>query len=389
MLQGAPARLPAGRGVLRVSDRGRKPERLDGLGEGKLPGWDAARGGRPDGGPPRRFVEPLAAGHRGAARAGRERLPAGGRVEPPRAGRRNVGPGGRGPLPGDVHGAARGAHRADGDAVSLHAAHLDRGARRLGVGGYARCAGGLRRAGRRRLRRPGRLVVHDQRAQRAGRQELPGRAMAARRARSGARRAGDGGADARARLDDRGAARRATAPTPTETAARPRSGSPRTCGSSTRRRPARWTGWPPASPTGSTTSRSWTPSRWDACASSCRASPTSTSRFPRWPAASTTWASTTTRATASRGGSRGDAALPRAADRRSPAQRPWLGDLPRGALPAAGPLRPSRLAVAGDRERPRRRRRAARGPTSCAPICTPSIGRGPRASTSAATSSGR
>ena len=244
--------------------------------------WTAWEKGRyPDGTPHvadgtnasarRRLVESLALRSGGAAAARRQRLPDGDRVEPPRAGGGGVGRGRRRALPGDVRGAARGPHRADGHALSLHAADLGRGARRLGVGGRAGGAGGVRRPRGRGVRRSGRLVVHDQRAERAGGQELPGGAVAARRARSAARGAGAGGAHARARSHGGRAARRATGSTPTATGTRPGSGSPRTCASSTRIRPTRSTRSSPGPPTASTTSRSSTPSRSAACAWCCRA----------------------------------------------------------------------------------------------------------------------
>ena len=87
--------------------------------------------------------------------------------------------------------------------------------------GRAGGAGRVRRPGGRGVRRSGRLVVHDQRAERAGREELSGGAVAAGRARSAARGAGAGGAHAGARSDGGRAARRATGSTPTVTGTPP------------------------------------------------------------------------------------------------------------------------------------------------------------------------
>ena len=138
---------------------------------------------------------------------GRQRLPGGRRVEPPRARAWRVGRRRRRPLPRDVRGAARRRHRSVRDAVPLHAAAVGRGARRLGLGGRARGARRVRRARRRCVRRGGRLVVHNQRTERAGRQGLPVGGMAARGPRSAPRRARAGRADARARPDGGRAAR--------------------------------------------------------------------------------------------------------------------------------------------------------------------------------------
>ena len=210
-------------------------------------------------------------GSGGAAAARRQRLPDGDRVEPPGAGRGGLGRGRRRALPGDVRGAARGPHRTDGHALSLHAADLGGGARRLGVGRRAGGAGGVRRPGGGGVRRSGRLVVHDQRAERAGGQELSGGAVAARRARSAARGAGAGGAHARARPHGGRAARQRPGRRRRRRARDPDRASPRTCASSTPIRPIRSTRWSPGAPTASTTSRSSTPSRSAGCAWCCRA----------------------------------------------------------------------------------------------------------------------
>ena len=176
-------------------DRGRHPQRLDRLGEGALSRRPAARAGRRQRRARRRLVEPVAVGHRGAAAARRQHLSPGDRVEPPRAGRGGLGPGERGPLSRDAAVAGGGAHPADGHALSFHAADLGRRSRRLGVVGRAGGLRGLRGARRRGVRRLGRPVVHDQRAQRLRRQGLPGGAVAARREGPAARRRGAARAD--------------------------------------------------------------------------------------------------------------------------------------------------------------------------------------------------
>ena len=93
------------------------------------------------------------------------------------------------------------------------------------------------------------------------------------------------------------------------------------------------------SPTAFTTNRFSTRSRWGASASCCRGSPTSTSRSRRSPAASTTWASTTTPAICRRSARTRPSPYEVAASPGQPRNDLGWEIYPEGPVPTAGSLR--------------------------------------------------